>query len=166
MTRERGFALVAVLWTVALISFLVAQLTIAGRTQARIAANLRANAVAEAAADGAVHQALLRLLEGTWQPGSPAQQLLVGSVPVKVWAENEAHKLNPNLASADVMRNLLGRIGVDRVQAASLATSIFEWRGSNRRTDAARTKMAPYLAAGRAYGPPADRSRVKRNSAS
>ena len=66
MTRQRGFALLLVLWTMGLLAFLVTQFTTTGRTEARVAANSRTNAANQAAADGAVHVAILRLLQGKW----------------------------------------------------------------------------------------------------
>src|SRR5579864_1744427 len=59
--RERGFALLVVLWTLVLIAFLIARLTAASTTETRVAANLAANAAAEAAADGAIYQAVFQL---------------------------------------------------------------------------------------------------------
>jgi general secretion pathway protein K len=154
MIRQRGFALIVVLWTMTLLSFVVAQFTASGRTEAQIATNSRGIAAAQAAADGAVQQAILRLLQGSWQPDGSAQQILVGGVPVTVWIENQSHKLNPNLVSAGAMQQVLMRIGVDRAKAASLAAAIVEWRASNRREGAASAKLAAYQAAGLPYAPP------------
>ena len=51
---DRGFALLIVLWMLVLIAFITMHVTVAGRTEVRIAANLTANAAAQAAADGAI----------------------------------------------------------------------------------------------------------------
>jgi Tfp pilus assembly protein PilX len=52
--QDNGFALIIVLWTLVLITFIVAHLTSSGRIEIRIANNLVANAAAQAAADGAI----------------------------------------------------------------------------------------------------------------
>ena len=52
--QSDGFALIIVLWTLVLISFLCGQITARGRTEIRIASNLVVNGVASAAADGAI----------------------------------------------------------------------------------------------------------------
>ena len=64
---ERGFALLLVLWSLALLALLGAQLTGSARSQTRLAGNLRANAMVQAAADGAAQEAILRLLQRSWQ---------------------------------------------------------------------------------------------------
>ena len=58
MNRQRGFALLIVLWTMGLLALLVAQFTATGRGEVQMATNLRANAVTQAAADGAVYEAM------------------------------------------------------------------------------------------------------------
>ena len=60
--RNEGFALIIVLWTLVLISFM-AHVTASGRTEIRIPNNLAANAVALAAADGAIYEAMFNLAD-------------------------------------------------------------------------------------------------------
>ena len=51
--RQRGFALLIVLWTVAFLALLGTQIVAAGRSDTQLADNLKQEAVLEAAADGA-----------------------------------------------------------------------------------------------------------------
>ena len=51
MRRERGFALLVVLWSLVLLGLLLAQVMAAGRSAVALAGNLRAASVARAAAD-------------------------------------------------------------------------------------------------------------------
>lgn len=60
--RDRGFALLIVLWAVVLLALLATRLMAAGRTELQLSANLRGAAEAEAAADGAVQEAMFHLL--------------------------------------------------------------------------------------------------------
>ena len=102
--RNGGFALLIVLWTLALIAFLVLHLTASGRTEIRIADNLVDNAVAAAAADGAISQAIFNQSnpkpEQRWPLDGTAHQLTIGNSRVVVRLEDEASRINPNLASA------------------------------------------------------------------
>src|SRR6516225_7713049 len=108
--RSRGFALLIVLWTLVLIAFIVAHITANGRTEIRIADNLVDNAVARAAADGAIAAAIFNLtnprqeqrwpLDGGWRP------LAVGDSRVALRLEDEASRINPNLASAPLLQAL------------------------------------------------------------
>ena len=61
--RRRGIALILVLWIAGLLAVIAASLVSSSRTEARLARNLIENAKAEALADGAVHRAVLGLLE-------------------------------------------------------------------------------------------------------
>ena len=148
---QRGFALVMVLVALALLAVLVGAIAAGGRGEARLAANLRAGAMAEAAADGAVQQAAFHLLAAGaahWPADGAVRRILVGGVPVAVRVSNEAGKVNPNLASPALMTALLQAVGADSGRAAAIASAIRAWRTP----DAA--DAAPYVAAGRDYGPP------------
>ena len=72
MTKPRGFALVIVLWTLVLLSFVMTHMVTTGRTEARIAANFVANADAETQADGAVVETVFRMIDASdahWEAG-------------------------------------------------------------------------------------------------
>lgn len=143
--RDRGFALLLVLWTMVLLSLLVTQMVSAGRTEAQLTSNLRGAAVAEAAADGAVHQAMFRLLQD--RPALPPELRLPGAV-VALVIENEAGKVNPNSATPELLAALLRAVGADTRTATAIAAAIVSWRFPGG------DKAAPYRAAGREYGPP------------
>ena len=64
-----------------------------------MATNLRANAATEAAADGAIYQAILRLLQGTWAPDGRLRVIRVGDAAVEVRISNQSRKVNPNTAT-------------------------------------------------------------------
>lgn len=128
MRRERGFALLIVLWTMGLLALLVAQFTATGRTEVRVAANLRANAVTQAAADGAMHEAILRLLQRTWAPDARVRGIRVGDTAVEVRIRDQSWKVNPNAASLPILQALLANLGVDAGKSASLSQAIIDWR--------------------------------------
>lgn len=155
-TRERGFALLIVLWAVVLLALLATQLAATGRTEVQLASNLRAAAVAEAAADGAVQAAAFHLLDpaNPWAADGTDRTLPVPGGAVAIRIENEAGKVNPNLADADLLRALLLRVGAEGQAAGTLAAAIVDWRtpATPQRTLAA--KAAAYGASGLAYGPP------------
>src|SRR5260370_31969919 len=58
-----GFALLIVLWTLAIISLIALHLGVTGRGEVRLAGNLLSNAQAAAAADGGVYRAIFALSE-------------------------------------------------------------------------------------------------------
>jgi len=152
---HRGFALLIVLWTLVLLALIVTELGASGRTESRIARNLMANAAAEAAADGAVHQAIFHLADGSdqgWQPDGALRHLMVGPVAVEVRIEDEAGKVNPNLADPALLQAVLLVLGADQRLAQSVAAGIIDWRGGIPAEQQAGVSQR-YQAAGLAYRP-------------
>ncbi len=156
--RNRGFALLIVLWTMALLSLIIAELTSGSRTELKIAQNLVSNGAAQAAADGAAFEAIFDLLNpeesGRWQPGGGAHLLVVGSSRVRVSLSNEAGRINPNLAPEALLEALMRVTGSDRETARRLASAIEEWVGRNPAPGGEKAAFARYRAAGLDYGPP------------
>ena len=130
MNRQRGFALLIVLWTMGLLALLVAQFTATGRGEVQMAANLRANAVTQAAADGAVHEAILRLLQGKWAPDGRGHVIRVGTADVAVRIKDEGWKVNPNDAKLPALQALLAHLGVDAAKGTALAHAIIDWHSA------------------------------------
>ena len=153
-----GFALIIVLWTLVLIAFIVAQLTSSGRTEVRIAGNLAADAVADAADDGAIFAAIFNLSDPNpaqrWPLDGAVHELTIGNSRVMVRLEDEAGRINPNLASPALLEALLRVTGSDPETARRLAGTIGEWVGSAPVARPQNAVLADYSAAGLDYGPP------------
>ena len=156
--RDRGFALLIVLWVLVLISFVTAQITAAGRTEIRIAGNLAANAVGQAAAEGGIYQGIFNLSdprpERRWALDRAPHEIDIGRSRVLVTLENEDALINPSLASTALLEALLRVIGSDQATAASLANAIAEWVGSASTRRPQATVQGEYAAAGLDYAPP------------
>jgi general secretion pathway protein K len=156
--RQGGFALLIVLWTLVLIAFIVAQVTASGRTEIRIADNLIDNAVARAAADGAISQAIFNLSnprqDQRWPLDDAPRQVAVGDSRIVLLLEDEASRINPNLASPALLQALLQVLGVNPQLAQRLAGAIAEWVGTAQDQRPAAAILADYQAAGLDYQPP------------
>jgi general secretion pathway protein K len=126
--NQRGFALLVVLWTVALLALLGTWLIAAARERTAIASDLRTAAAMESVTDGATQHAIFEILKGRWIPNESTRTIRIGAVNVSVFLEDEALKLNPNYASATELQALLQRLSVDRRFAATLAAAIVDWR--------------------------------------
>ena len=154
--RERGFALLIVLWTLALLAFLVALFAAAARTEARIAFNLRSAMGPEWNADGAVYTAAFHLLDRSdkhWAVDGTVHKLAVPGGTVAVRVTDEANKINLDTASVDLLRALLLGVGADADTASALAGAIADWREATGR-DASAAKADQYRSAGLDYTPP------------
>lgn len=154
--RQRGFVLLVVLWSVALLALIGTRLTGAGRTEAQIARNLLSAAMAEAAADGAIQEAVFRLLapgDARWPADGLPRLVRVGAAVVEVRVVSESGKINPNRAPAAAIAALLHRLGMEESPAATLAAAIFDWRTPGQLASTGGTKAAQYRATGRAALP-------------
>jgi general secretion pathway protein K len=158
MIRQRGFALLIVLWTMGLLALLVAQFSAAGRSEVQVAANLRANAVMQSAADGALHEAILRLLQGLWAPDGQAHVVRVANTQVDVRISDESWKVNPNAATLPMLQAILSNRGIDAGKTAMLSKAIIDWRtgdvaapSSAPRRGPSQTAAQPRRAASRLF---------------
>src|SRR6266550_1644915 len=156
---DSGFALLIVLWILVLIAFITMHVTVAGRTEVRIATNLAANAVAQAAADGAIFEAIFNLSDPRpdhrWMLDGRLHELQIGNSRITLRVEDETGRINPNLASTALLEGLLRAVGSEPETAAALAAAIKEWVGSTPVRRTAGELLEEYRAAGLKYGPPA-----------
>jgi general secretion pathway protein K len=155
--RQRGFALLIVLWTVGFLALLGTQIIAAGRSDTQLADNLKQEAVLEAAADGAVQNVTFLILaakDPRFQTFGVVTEVRVGETPILVRVENENDRINLNTASTVLLRSLILEVGSAPGLADRLAAAILDWRtaGANARPNGA--KASDYRAAGRDYGPP------------
>jgi general secretion pathway protein K len=148
---RRGFALIIVLWTIAILALLIATVLADARGEAKLAATLRGQAVARAAADGVIAGTILDLL----RTGATASGLRrFGSARVAVGLTDFSGRMNPNLASAVMLGALLVQLGVPPNNAENLGAAIVDWRTPGLSASPHGAKAPEYRAAGMTYGPP------------
>lgn len=158
MMRDRGFALLIVLWSLVLIALLTTQLLAGSRTALRLAGNVRDAAMAQARADGAINQAVFHLLSqgnASWQPDGTPHLLVVDGLPVTVRAQILDSKINPNLVSTPLLAGLFQACGASDRQSHNIADAIIAWRSRAISPQAAQDRLTTYRQAGLPYGPPA-----------
>lgn len=157
VARERGFALLLVLWAMVLLSLIGTRIAASGRAEAQLAANVRDAAATQAAADAAIQEAAFHLLDAParrWAAdGSERRLAMPGGVGVAVRVESEEGKVNPNLASAALLAALLHEVGTDTRTAGLVADGILQWRFPWGRAGTSDPVLSAYQAAGLSYGP-------------
>jgi general secretion pathway protein K len=158
LDRQRGFALLIVLWMLVLIAFVVGYVISTGRREIQISMNIAGNAAASAAADGAVYQAIFALANPR-EEQRPAldgnlREFSIGRSVVTLRLEDENGRINPNLASVRLLEGLLRAVGTEAGAAADLADAITQWVGSANRLRSTDELAAEYRAAGLNYAPP------------
>ena len=154
--RQRGFALLIVLWTVGFLALLGTQIVAAGRSDTQLADNLRQEAILEAAAVGAIQKVTFLILaakDPRFQTYGVMSEVRVGGTPVLVRVENEGDRVNLNTAAAVLLRSLIIEVGGAPGLADRLAAAILDWRTSGANARPRGAKAAEYRAAGLNYGP-------------
>jgi len=131
-------------------------MTAAGRTESRIAGNLAANSRSQAAADGAIYEAIFHVSDARpdqhWPVDGSEHAVQIGQSRITLRLEDEAGRINPNLASGVLLEALLRAVGSPPETAGDLARAITEWVGSAKRP--VEELLAEYQMAGLDYGPP------------
>jgi general secretion pathway protein K len=154
--RQRGIALLIVLWTLALLALLATEVLTASRQDTQLAGNLFDAATLESATDGAVQQAVWHMLDSStarWSADGLVHVIRVGETSVAVTIDNEADKVNPGIASPALLQALLLEVGADPVAAATLAASIVQWRLGSGPPARRNTTFLRYQRAGMDYAP-------------
>jgi general secretion pathway protein K len=150
---ERGFILVIVLWTIALLALAGTFVTRAAHDALAEAAAIRDAAGVEAVADGIIREAIFRLLD----PANPriaadgaVRPVAIDGGRATVAVEDAAGRINPNFASTALLTLLLREVGDEPATAPRIAAAIADWHARN-------AVVRPLPASGVPWGPPRDR---------
>jgi general secretion pathway protein K len=155
--RQRGFALVAVLWASMMLAIIVASLMSTGRTETLIARNRLRMAGVEASADAAMNDAILRMLspDPLVQPPTDGSDVAVAfaGVPVRVSVLDEAGKIDLNVGDGALLTMLMRSVGVSDDQAQAMSDRIQDWRAPSSLHRLSGAGEGEYRDAGTEYGP-------------
>jgi general secretion pathway protein K len=137
--RKFGFALLAVIWGVGVISLLVVAFMSTGRLRLQAAHNIASATQASYVAEGVVNLAALALLaqrdsvaaqpEGPVYDGAPRYCVFEGAA-VAVGVEDEGGKIDINAAAPEVLKAVLMGLGLDMRAADSIANAIVAFRSA------------------------------------
>jgi general secretion pathway protein K len=146
--RERGLALVSVLWGLAVLSLIAASMLSAGLLSARMSRNAWAAIRTQTAADAVVQRAVLSLLDksasGRWRVDGTPRDVSFDGVTVTVSIQDEAGKIDLNKADAQTLQGLFESEGLAPDDAAALADHIVDWRTPRDRNSIAGGTSADY----------------------
>lgn len=162
MRSDRGFVLIAVIWTAALLALIMVGFTRNAQTFVRSVSNGLESARAEALAESGINIGLLDLLEtrrGSGRigrfpmDGSPVSCAMNDDDVVFVTVQDTGGRVNLNLANEGLLRSLFLGLGLESAAAARYTDTIIDYRDrdDNRRPFGA--EAAEYRAAGREIGP-------------
>jgi general secretion pathway protein K len=157
---ERGFALIAALWLLVVLSSVGLELSLAARDRRLVALNAAERAQAAWGARAGLevaHARLERLLADSAAPNTDRWWNASGFLPdtvrdgessFAVVARDANARLNVNRASEAELRNLFAALRVDATRADSLAQSILDWIDPDDLHRPRGAERQAYLAAG------------------
>jgi general secretion pathway protein K len=152
--RERGAALLVVLWMLALLAVLILSLTSTARTELNVAHNQEETAQARAIADAGVTLAILATLDPSpatqWPGTGEAHNLRFGSGTIRVAVQDEYGKIDLNVAPPELLAGLFHTLALSETESERLVAAIMTRRDealaqsmTGADTSAAASVLAP-----------------------
>ena len=156
-SRQRGVALLLVLWACTLLAILLGGYAALARTEGLQARYQFAQTQAHYAAEAGIMRAVYGLqdpvLKQRWVGDGRPYSFHYDGANVTVSAIGEGGKVDLNAATPEVLQGLFHAAGLDLAQAKVVAAHVVDWRSSPSLEGEAATRRATYAAAGRNYGP-------------
>src|SRR5579862_6316310 len=129
---QRGWALISVLWTTAMLGMMAAATQDLTVTSVRTERRALVRAHLENALDAAVARAVLALddsrVDQRWRVDSYPYTFSYDGIPMTVSIQDEEGKFDINESDDDTLEPLFQSLGMDANHAAILADHIVEWR--------------------------------------
>ena len=129
--KQRGIALVMVLWVLILLGLVAAGFQRETRLGTGIARNAVENAKAEALADAGIQRAMLGLADGdgtAWRVDGTPYRFALGDGTIVIRVQDEGGKVDLNLAPPLLLQGLLQVAGVEANAARNLLDAIVDFR--------------------------------------
>ncbi|WP_426701224.1 general secretion pathway protein GspK [Rhodanobacter sp. Col0626] len=155
--RQRGVALLLVLWACTLLAILLGGYAALARTEGLQARYQFAQTQAHYAAEAGLMRAVYGLQSPQprqrWVGDGRVYSFRYDNATVTLRAIDEGGKVDLNSASPEVLVGLFRAAGVKPAEAQSLADHVVDWRTQIGLLSESATQQAAYTAAGRDYGP-------------
>ncbi|MFP2769847.1 general secretion pathway protein GspK [Oceanisphaera sp. KMM 10153] len=155
--RNRGIALISVLWVLTLLTLLATGLSVNSRSQAQQSRYITHAAQVRHAADAGVQLAMLMLAQPkeqqTWLADGSAHLIMLDDIEIRVALFDDSGRIDLNNAGVELLDGLLATARVDDDHRIRLVDAIMDWRDGDdlRRLNGAEAD--DYAAAGLNYGP-------------
>jgi general secretion pathway protein K len=159
LSRQRGVALLVVLWACTLLAIMLGGYAMLARTEGLQARYQFAQTQAHYAAEAGMMQAIYGLQnpqdKQRWIADGRVYPLVYDGATVDVSAIDESGKVDLNAASPEVLAGLFKAAGMRDDAARALTRNVVDWRSfaGSFGTVGADPQAAGYAAAGLAYGP-------------
>lgn len=150
---QKGFALISVLWGVAILSLIALALLNETSLSAKLERNSWHQMQIDGALEEATNRAILGLLDRSWPPDGQARTLELGGLRINVSVRDEAGKIDLNAAEEGTLLKLFQSVGLSQSEASRIVDRILDWREPDAQRRVNGGKAADYRAAGSSYAP-------------
>jgi general secretion pathway protein K len=156
--RQRGIALILVIWVVTLLMVIAGSFLYAMRTDARASRNAALIARGDALAQAAVSRSLIELFKPMgspeiWKREGEARQWAFDGAAVSVRLADESAKIDINTANNELLKGLFRYGGLGEEDAAKLLDAVLDWRDPDDLKRPNGAEAADYEQAGLKYRP-------------
>lgn len=155
--RNRGTALLMVVWLIVLLAGLLAGYALTARVEHLQGRQVAAQAIAGQAARAGIEYAVARLSDADpgrrWLPDGSVHELPFAAATLQVAVRDESGKVDLNAAAPELLSAFFAVFGADRPQADRLAAAIVDWRDADNLVQVGGgAEDGDYRAAGLPYG--------------
>ncbi|MET0718147.1 MAG: type II secretion system minor pseudopilin GspK [Pseudoxanthomonas sp.] len=157
MNRQRGAALLLVLWLIALLTALIGAFALTARVEALQGKVLSDGVRTQELARAGVEYSLARLADTEpttrWLPDGRSYRWNYAGSEIELHIVDESGKVDLNQAGQPLLTALIQALGTEREPAERVAAAIVDWRDPDPLTQVNGGAEDPdYAAAGRPYG--------------
>ena len=154
--RQRGIALIAVLWVTAFLTIIASTVAYQSRSSLQMTKNRIDALKVRQAAEGAILVTAADLVNapeslGNFRGGTYGR-FEVDKINVEISLFDESGKIDLNTAPVQILRALLLEIGLDEKSSVRVANAIIDWRDEDDSVREGGAEDAQYYAAGLQYG--------------
>ena len=157
MTRQKGLALVLVLWVLSLLTIMAGSFALSMRREASIIGGIRNNAQALAVAESGIALAEMMLLNPDpnkrWRADGNIYEISSANAKVRVRLISETGKIDINKADQTLLQGLMNSAPVDEEQQTKLVSAILDWRDKDDLVQLDGAEKKEYKDAGLSYQP-------------
>jgi len=155
--RQKGVALILVMWVIALMGVLLGSFALIARTENLESRHMFDTTSARYDAIAGVELALAQLRNPDpmqrWVADGRPYEFPYEGATVKVEITNESGKIDLNVADSVTLMALFQSIGLDLGAAEALSDAIQDWRDADQQVRPHGAEAPQYAAAGLDYGP-------------
>ncbi len=155
--RQRGVALILVIWVIALMGVLLGSFALIARTENLESRHLFDGVTARYAARAGLERAVFALRDPDqtqhWVGDGRPYDFDFGDAKVRVTLTDESGLIDINTADDTMLQALFVSVGVDQNQAVALSDAIQDWRDPDDIPRPQGAEIGDYKTAGLSYGP-------------